>query len=206
MHAKLFTAAIKIKPAAQNTSPSSRIVVLPLPARGHFGRLRIGTMEMPCALGRSGAVTVKREGDGGTPVGRMRLVSLCVRRDRLPGPASALPSRPLHRRDGWCDDPRDGRYNRPVRLPVSASAEALWRHDRLYDVVGILDWNLRPRIRRRGSAVFLHLCQSGLQATEGCISLRRADLLRLLAICGPRPVFDVAPPPRRIRRQIVTKA
>jgi len=205
MHAKLFTSATKIKLVAQNTSPSSRIIVLPLPARGHSGRLRIGTMDMPCALGRSGAVTIKREGDGGTPAGRMRLVSLCVRRDHLPGPASAVPSRPTGRYDGWCDDPRDGRYNRPVRLPVSASAETLWRQDHLYDVVGILDWNLRPRIRHRGSAIFLHLCRPGLQVTEGCIALRRADLLRLLAACGPRPVFDVAPPPRRIRRQTRAK-
>ena len=206
MYAKLFTSATKIKPTAQNTSPTSRIIVLPLPARGHFGRLRIGTLEMPCALGRTGTVIIKREGDGGTPVGRMRLVGLCIRRDHLPGPASTVPSRPIRRRDGWCDDPRDGRYNRPVRLPVSASAEILWRGDRLYDVVGILDWNLRPRIRRRGSAIFLHLCRPGLHATEGCIALRRADLIRLLAICGPRPVFDVAPPPRRLRRQTPAKA
>ena len=205
MHAKLFTFATKIKPAAENTSPSSRIIVLPLPARGHVARLRIGTMDIPCALGRSGAVAIKREGDGGTPVGRMRLVSLCVRRDHLPGPASAMPSSPIHQRDGWCDDPRDGRYNRPVRLPFSASAEKLWRQDRLYDVVGVLDWNLKPRIRGRGSAIFLHLCSPGFQATEGCIALRRADLLRLLAICGPRPVFDVAPAPRRLRRQTPAK-
>ncbi len=205
MYAKLFISATKIKPAAQNTSPSSRIIVLPLPARGHIAWLRFGTMQMPCALGRSGVVIIKREGDGGTPVGRMQLLKLCVRRDRLPGPASAVPSRPIGRRDGWCDDPRDGRYNRPVRLPSTASAEALWRQDRLYDVVGIFDWNRRPRTRHRGSAIFLHLCRPGLQATEGCIALLRGDLLRLLAVCGPRPVFDVAPPPRRIRRQRVGK-
>jgi L,D-peptidoglycan transpeptidase YkuD (ErfK/YbiS/YcfS/YnhG family) len=205
MHAKLFTSATKIKPAAQNTSPTARIIVLPLPARGHAGRLRIGTLDMPCALGRAGVAAIKREGDGGTPAGRMRLVALRIRRDRLPGPASTIPSTPIRRCDGWCDDPRDGRYNRPVRLPVSTGAETLWRQDRLYDVVGILDWNLRPRIRGRGSAIFLHFCRPGFQATEGCIALRRADLLRLLAICGPHPVFDVAPSPHRLRRQTSAK-
>ncbi len=135
----------------------------------------------------------------------MRLLQLFVRRDRLPGPASAVPARPIGRHDGWCDDPADGRYNRRVRLPVSASAEALWQQDRLYDVVGILDWNLRPRIRRRGSAIFLHLCRPGMAATEGCIALRRADLLRLLARCGPQPAFDVAPSPRRLPGPVVAK-
>jgi len=205
MYAKPFTFVTKINPVAKITSPSQRIVVLPLPARGHLAWLRLGTLQMPCALGRTGAVAIKREGDGATPAARMRLVSLYARRDRLPVPASAAPSRPIRQHDGWCDDPRDGRYNRPVRLPFSAGAEALWRHDSLYDVVGVLDWNLRPRIRHRGSAIFVHLCRPGLQATEGCIALRRADLLRLLAACGPRPVFDVAPPPRRIYRQIMAK-
>ena len=200
MHAKQFRPAPKIKPAAQNSSACSRIVVLPLPGRRHLGRMRIGATDVPCALGRSGTVVIKREGDGGTPVGRMRLVGLYVRRDRLPGPRSAVPSRPLRRNDGWCDDAHDGRYNRPVRLPTSASTEALWRRDRIYDLIGILDWNLRPRIRGRGSAIFLHLGRPGLPATEGCIALRRADLLRLLAVCGSRPLLEVGPVPRRKRR------
>jgi hypothetical protein len=40
----------------------------------------------------------------------------------------------------------------------------------------------------------------------GLVALQRADLLRLLAICGSRPVFDVAPSPRRICRQTPVKA
>ena len=148
-------------------------------------------MDMPCALGRSGTVAIKREGDGGTPVGRMRLLKLNVRRDHLPGPASAVPSGPIRRRDGWCDDPRDGRYNRPVRLPVSAGAETLWRDDRLYDVVGVLDWNLRPRIRGRGSAIFLHLARPGYAPTEGCIAVSPRDMRRLLARVSPHAMLRI---------------
>ena len=31
--------------------------------------------------------------------------------------------------DGWCDEPADRNYNRPVRLPYSASAETMLRND-----------------------------------------------------------------------------
>jgi L,D-peptidoglycan transpeptidase YkuD (ErfK/YbiS/YcfS/YnhG family) len=64
----------------------------------------------------------------------------------------------------------------------------------------VLDWNLRPRIRGRGSAIFLHLCRPGFGATAGCIALTAPDLKRLLAVVGPRAEFLVAAKPRRSRR------
>jgi L,D-peptidoglycan transpeptidase YkuD (ErfK/YbiS/YcfS/YnhG family) len=83
--------------------------------------------------------------------------------------------------DGWCDAAQDRNYNRPVRHPYPVSAEVLWRTDGLYDVIVVLDCNRRPRIRGRGSAIFMHVARPGYQPTEGCIALRRADLLQLLS-------------------------
>jgi L,D-peptidoglycan transpeptidase YkuD (ErfK/YbiS/YcfS/YnhG family) len=140
---------------------------------------------------------LKREGDGATPAGRYRLLSLYVRRDRLPGPRAALPTYAMRRDDGWCEDVRSGRYNRPIRLPAADGHETMWRDDRLYDIVGVLDWNLAPRIRGRGSAIFLHLARPGLKPTAGCIALRLPDLKRLLEAAGPRPEFLVAAKPRK---------
>lgn len=175
--------------------------MLPLPGRKHRGLLLFGGRTMACAIGRGGVTHVKREGDGATPAGRHRLLALKVRRDRLPGPPTAIAAAATGRRDGWCDDPGSGRYNRPVRLPCAASHERLWRDDAVYDIVGILDWNLAPRIRRRGSAVFLHLARPGYEATEGCIALARADLLRLLAAAPAGLRLSVAEPPRKRRPQ-----
>jgi len=41
--------------------------------------------------------------------------------------------------------------------------------------------NDRPRVRGRGSAVFIHVAGPGLAPTAGCIALRRTDLVRLFA-------------------------
>jgi L,D-peptidoglycan transpeptidase YkuD (ErfK/YbiS/YcfS/YnhG family) len=98
--------------------------------------------------------------------------------------------------DGWCEDPRHGRYNCPIRLPSAAGHETMWREDSLYDLVGVLDWNMRPRIRRRGSAIFLHLARPGYRPTAGCIALTLGDLKRLLALAGPRPEIHVDAGPR----------
>lgn len=132
---------------------------------------------------------LKREGDGATPLGTMRLASVLYRRDRLQRPRTALPLRPIRRSDGWCDAPDDRNYNRRVRLPYPASAENLWRPDELYDVVVVLDYNVRPRIRHRGSAIFLHLARPDSAPTAGCIALRRPHLLLLLSRLAPGSVI-----------------
>jgi L,D-peptidoglycan transpeptidase YkuD (ErfK/YbiS/YcfS/YnhG family) len=103
----------------------------------------------------------------------------------------------LRRNDGWCEDQRHGRYNCPIRLPSAAGHETMWRKDHLYDLVGVLDWNMRPRIRGRGSAIFLHLARPGYLPTAGCIALNLQDLRRLLVAAGSRPEFVVASKPRK---------
>lgn len=67
-----------------------------------------------------------------------------------------------------------------MRYPYAASAETLWRSDRLYDVVVVLGYNMRPRSRGRGSAIFVHLAKPGYAPTEGCIALKLEHLLLLL--------------------------
>jgi L,D-peptidoglycan transpeptidase YkuD (ErfK/YbiS/YcfS/YnhG family) len=173
------------------------ITVFSSPRERHRGLLRCGPLVIPCALGAAGVTHLKREGDGATPAGRYRLVRLHVRRDRVAGPRAAVPVRALRPEDGWCDDPADGRYNRPIRLPAAARHERMWRDDGLYDLVGVLDWNLSPRIRGRGSAIFVHLARDGFAPTAGCIALRREDLKRLLALAGPHPEFRVTAKPRK---------
>lgn len=152
------------------------------------GHLLVGPQVIPCALGSGGIVTDKREGDGGSPRGRFRLRGGAYRPDHLRvRPRTALPLRATKADDGWCDDHRDRRYNRPLRLPPSQlGAEAMWRPDGLYDVVIDLDYNRAPIRKGRGSAIFLHIARDGYRPTEGCVALARADLLRLLGRLGPR--------------------
>lgn len=92
---------------------------------------------------------------------------------------------------GWCDAPSDPNYNRQVRYPYRASAEALWRDDGLYDLVAVLDYNVRPRVRGRGSAIFMHVARPGYLPTEGCIALRKDHLRRLLSLTGRGSTINV---------------
>jgi L,D-peptidoglycan transpeptidase YkuD (ErfK/YbiS/YcfS/YnhG family) len=114
-------------------------------------------------------------------VGRWALRRVLYRADRGMRPRANCEVRPLTTRDGWCDCPSDRNYNRPVRLPYPARVEAMWRGDRLYDIVVVLGHNERPRVRGHGSAIFLHVARPDRLPTEGCIALKRRNLELILA-------------------------
>jgi L,D-peptidoglycan transpeptidase YkuD (ErfK/YbiS/YcfS/YnhG family) len=123
----------------------------------------------------------------------MRLLSLCYRADRIGRPVGwyGRHAEAIRQNHGWCDDPIDGRYNTPITLPFPASHEVLWRDDGVYDVLGVLDWNMWPRSLGRGSAIFLHLARPDGGPTAGCIALTPSDMRRLLARLRPGAVFHV---------------
>ncbi len=169
----------------------SRFLVAPVPGKKHRGLVVAPGLTLPCALGRAGITRRKREGDGATPLGRFGMVALFFRPDRLRPPPTFLPVAQIRPDSGWCDDPADRRYNRPVRLPYPASHERLWRDDHLYDLVVILDYNLAPPLPGRGSAIFLHLATPGLAPTAGCVAVTESGMRRLLVRAGRGSTLDI---------------
>ncbi len=155
------------------------------------GLLRAGNAVFPCALGRGGISADKREGDGATPLGRMRLVAGYFRGDHRPRRSTRLSLTAIRADLGWCEVPGDRNYNRPVRMPYAASHETMRRSDGLYDVCIVLDWNLKPRRQGRGSAIFFHLARPGLTPTQGCVAVAAATMARLLPHLSSRTVLEV---------------
>ena len=151
------------------------------PGRPCQARVQLAHGVRQAAIGRGGVRALKREGDGGTPLGRFPIRLILYRADRAFRPATPLPVHAIAETDGWCDDPLHGNYNRLIKLPARRSAEGLRRDDHLYDLVFVLGYNDRPRVRGKGSAIFVHLAQPGYTPTEGCIAFSRRDLLAVLA-------------------------
>jgi L,D-peptidoglycan transpeptidase YkuD (ErfK/YbiS/YcfS/YnhG family) len=162
-----------------------RLLVLP------NGTVHAGQIHARCALGRTGVTSHKREGDGGTPQGRFRLLAALYRPDRIARPKTHLPLTAIRPSSGWCDDPADRAYNQPVTLPFAAGHEELWRQDHLYDVVIVLDYNIKPAVPGAGSAIFLHLATPDFRPTAGCVAVSLETMRRLLPRLGPETVIDI---------------
>lgn len=168
------------------------LVVRARPGHPSQGLLRAGSLVFPCALGRGGISANKREGDGATPLAAMRILSGYFRNDHF-GQArrSPLAMAPIGPDLGWCEVPDDRNYNRPVRIPYGASHERMRRDDRLYDACLVLDWNIAPRRRGRGSAIFFHLARPGFTPTQGCVAVSARTMARLLPHLSGRTVLKV---------------
>ncbi len=148
------------------------------------GWLLLDGNPIPVALGRGGIKANKFEGDGGTPFGTFRPLRVWWRADRHCRPRLRLPARPIAASDAWCEDPSSRHYNRAIKLEAGAPGDRLMRADHLYDFVVEIDHNTRPKITKRGSAVFLHLAREGFQPTAGCVAMTRGSMLRLLKRLG----------------------
>ena len=73
-------------------------------------------------------------------------------------------------------------------MPYRVSHERMMRDDRLYDACLVLDWNIRPRRRSRGSAIFFHLARPGFKPTEGCVAVSAQAMRRLLPRADARAI------------------
>jgi L,D-peptidoglycan transpeptidase YkuD (ErfK/YbiS/YcfS/YnhG family) len=168
------------------------IIVRPAPGNPRRAIVQAGDLTFPAALGRGGRTSRKREGDGATPIADMRLLYGFFRKDQVKSPlGTTLPMTPIDKTMLWCDAPQDASYNRPARLPFKPSHEKMMRGDHLYDICLVMDWNMSSRSRNRGSAIFFHLAKPGYQPTEGCVAIKRRDMLRLLPLVGPETVVRV---------------
>ena len=184
--------SLTIRPRVAVTNiTAGRIYVRTQPGNRAKGWLVAGPQAIPVALGRAGIAANKREGDGATPRGEFHPVKLWWRADRAAPLATLLARRRIGPDDAWCEDPADRRYNRPLRRAGGEAGDRLWRTDHLYDFIIEIDHNTRPRIARRGSAVFLHVARPDLRPTAGCIALDTRRLRWLIGRLGPRTVIDI---------------
>ena len=168
-------------------APVRRIAVSARP----YPVLTYGDVRLACVVGHGGVRLDKLEGDGATPVGAFALRRLFYRPDRVPPVASGLPVAALRPSDGWSDDPRDPGYNRLASFPSRWHREAMWRADRLYDVVIVVGYNDSPPVAGKGSAIFLHVAVPGMTGTDGCVAIPLADIVRLAAVCDTSTIIEI---------------
>ena len=136
-------------------------------------------VKIQCALGLNGLTENKREGDLSTPIGTFHFDKIYYRADRLGNMKFIIDSSIINKNDGWCDDKKSDLYNQYIQFPFTESAEHLYRNDRIYDIICVLNYNTSPVIPGRGSAIFLHIAKPDFSGTEGCIAIEKNALIKI---------------------------
>ena len=144
------------------------------------GYLKYKGLKFKCALGKAGIGNKKIEGDNITPKGTFKIVKIYYRKDRIKKIPSKFKLIKITKKMGWCDDPKSKNYNQLINLPFQYRCEKLYRTDNIYDLILVLNYNLKPIIKNKGSAIFIHISRKDYQPTRGCVGLTKKNLLELV--------------------------
>ena len=145
------------------------------------GYLKYKNFKFRCALGKAGIKQKEKEGDFITPKGKFKLIKIYYRSDRIKKISSVLKKIKIKKNMGWCDDVSSNYYNKQIKINKKFSHEKLYRKDNVYDIVVVLNYNLNPIIKGKGSAIFLHVAKKNYKKTQGCIALKKNELLNLVS-------------------------
>jgi L,D-peptidoglycan transpeptidase YkuD (ErfK/YbiS/YcfS/YnhG family) len=143
--------------------------------------LKYKNFRFRCALGKTGIGKKKIEGDNITPKGLYKIVKIYYRKDRIKKISSKFELIKITKNIGWCDDPNSEKYNQIINLPTKYGYEKLYRKDNIYDLILVLNYNMNPVVKNKGSAIFIHIAKKEYQPTQGCIALKKDNLVKLIS-------------------------
>ena len=136
--------------------------------------------KVKCAVGKRGIGRKKKEGDLITPTGIYKIKYILYRKDRIKKIQSKLKKIIIKKNMGWCNDPKSKYYNKLIKLPFICSHEKLFKKENVYDIVLVLNYNMNPIKKRKGSAIFIHVVKKKYNKTEGCIAIKKFALIKII--------------------------
>jgi L,D-peptidoglycan transpeptidase YkuD (ErfK/YbiS/YcfS/YnhG family) len=142
--------------------------------------LKYKDLKLKCAFGRGGIKKKKIEGDNITPKGIYKILNIYYRSDRIKKISSKFQILKIKKNMGWCDDPKSKKYNQLIKIPYKYHYEKLYRKDNIYDLILVLNYNIKPIVKNRGSAIFIHIAKKNYEKTAGCIVLKKKNLIKLI--------------------------
>ena len=131
-------------------------------------------------MGKRGIGSKKKEGDLITPTGQYKIKYILYRKDRIKKIQSKIRKIVINKNMGWCDDPRSKKYNKLVNLPFNDNYEKLFKRQNIYDIILVLNYNMSPIRKNKGSAIFIHIAKKNYEKTKGCIAIKKVELLKIL--------------------------
>ena len=133
-----------------------------------------------CAIGKRGIGDKRKEGDLITPKGIYKVKYILYRIDRVKKIKTKLKKIIIRKNMGWCNDAQSRQYNKLIKLPSNYNHEKLYKRENIYDIVLVLNYNVNPIIKNKGSAIFIHVAKKNYKKTEGCVALKKNHLIKVL--------------------------
>jgi L,D-peptidoglycan transpeptidase YkuD (ErfK/YbiS/YcfS/YnhG family) len=152
--------------------------------------LQLDSFKFQCCIGKNGLTKFKKEGDFKTPKGTFKIEHLYYRKDRIKKPLTKLKCIEIKKNMGWCNDVKNKKYNKLIKINDNCSHEKLIRRDKKYDLLIPIKYNFDNSISGKGSCIFLHLTKN-YKPTAGCIALKKKDFEILLKLVDKKTKIKI---------------
>ena len=184
--------------------PGSQLITITAPTtRTTYATARIWRRSGACwtavagpygaRVGWNGLRKNRREGDGTTPIGTFPIARTMYGTE--PNPGVRFRYVRLRCGDWWVEDPASPAYNTFQRVgcgrkpPFKVTTPDMSKDRTAYAHLAVVEFNMKPVVPGRGSGIFLHVQKAS--PTNGCISLPKRDLVRVLRWLNPDAVPQI---------------
>ena len=147
--------------------------------------------KVKCAIGKRGIGNKIKEGDRITPKGQYKIKFILYRKDKINGIKTKLKKIAIKKNMGWCDDPKSREYNKLIKTPFNYNYEKIYRNDNTYDIILVLNFNMNPIRKNKGSAIFIHIAKKNYKKTEGCIAIKKTTLLKIIKNINTKTIVKI---------------
>ena len=147
--------------------------------------------KVKCAIGKKGIGRKQKEGDQITPRGTFRVKDILYRKDKISYLRSIIKKTTIKKNMGWCDDPKSKDYNKLIKFPFNYKSEKLYRSNNIYDIILVLNFNMQPIKKNKGSAIFIHIAKKNYEKTAGCVAVRKKDIIKLAKLISSKTVIEI---------------
>ena len=143
-----------------------------------------------CSIGKNGSTNIKIEGDKKTPKGLFSIGNVYYRKDRNYKPITKLKCIAINNKMGWCNDIKNNKYNKLIKINKKIKYEKMFRKDYKYDYIIPINYNIKNTKIGKGSAIFIHLTKN-YKGTAGCIALKKKDFLILIKLINKKTKIKI---------------
>ena len=154
--------------------------------------LTYNNYKVKCSIGKRGIGNKRREGDLITPKGVFKIKYILYRKDRIKRIQTKIKKFIIKKNMGWCDDSSSKNYNKLIRLPVKYNHEKLYKSDNSYDIILVLNFNMYPIKKNKGSAIFIHVATKNYKKTLGCIAISKISLLKIIKKLNKKSIVEIS--------------
>ncbi len=154
-------------------------------------KLYFDNYRVKCSVGKRGIDKKIKEGDQITPKGKFKVKYILYRKDRIPYLKTKLTKLIIRKDMGWCDDPKSKSYNKLIKLPFKYNFEKLYKANNTYDIILVLNYNLNPVRKNKGSAIFIHVAKKDFQNTAGCVAISKKNLKKIVRKIDKKTVINI---------------